>query len=154
MNGTKHLIECRCILPTFSKSNNPPLHKFVVFSIVDDNDNPIEKYSQCNNCGIIHKITGFCTSEILHSQEEAKNILTIEDISLSLAPDVREILKSYNTDLATYEHVQFMIATERVGEFIVLDSENDEGIHSGKILKYGGRGRFSIEPFQTQAGVE
>ena len=153
MKGTKHLIECRCILPTFSKSNNPPLHKFVVFSIVDDDDNPIEKYSQCNNCGIIHRITGFCQSEILHSQEEAKNILTIEDISLSLSPDVRDILKSYDADLATYEHVQFMIATESVNSFTVLDAEDNDDIQSGKILKYIGRGKFSIEPFQSQTRV-
>jgi hypothetical protein len=154
MLGTKHLIECRCILPTYKKSNNPPIHKFIVFSVTDQDNNTIEKIAQCNNCGIIHKVTGYCKSEILHSQEEAKNILTVEDVSLSLPPDVREILKSYNADLPTHEQVQFMIATEQVGSFTILDSESDDVIYSGKLLRYEGRGRFSIEPFQTQARVE
>lgn len=154
MQGTKHLVECRCILPTFSKSSNPPLHKFIVFSVSDSNDAVIEKIAQCNNCGIIHRVTGFCKSEILHDQEEAKNILTIEDISLSLAPDIRDTLKSYDSDLPTYEQVQFMVATEQVGGFTILDSEDDSKLQTGKLLRYMGRGKFSIEPFQTQARIE
>jgi len=154
MQGTKHLIECRCILPTYKKSNNPPLHKFVVFSVIDADNRVIKKLAQCNNCGIIHSVTDLCESEISHSQEEAKNILTIKDISLSLPPDVRQILESYDADLPTHEQVQFMIAVEQVGGFIILGSDDDGDLHSGKLLKYEGRGKFSIEPFQTQMRVE
>ena len=46
MNGIKHLIECQCILPQFKKRENPPYHKFVVFSIIDDVDEVLEKFAQ------------------------------------------------------------------------------------------------------------
>lgn len=153
MRGSKHLITCRCILPTYKKAKDPPLHQFVVFSVEDNDGTLIEKIAQCNNCGIIHKVTGYCESEILSGQEDAKNVIRIEDVALSLNPDIRQVLESYSCDIATYENVQFIVATEKVGEFVILDSEVSEGYRSGKILKYSGRGKFSVEPFQCQEGL-
>ena len=138
----------------YKKSKNPPLHQFVVFSVEGDDGKVIEKMAQCNNCGIIHKVTGFCESEILSNQEDAKNVISIEDVAISLPPDVRDVLSSYNCDIATYENVQFILATERVGDFVTLDSEASDGFRVGKILKYTGRGKFSIEPFQTQSSFQ
>ena len=39
-------------------------------------------------------------------------------------------------------------------EVTILDSEDDSKLQTGKLLRYMGRGKFSIEPFQTQARIE
>ena len=68
--GQKHLIKCRCVLPQFKKLDNPPVHKFVVFSALNEEGNVVTKYAQCNNCGVIHKVTDLCTSEIIPGRSE------------------------------------------------------------------------------------
>ena len=83
MNGINHLIECQCILPQYKKRNNPPFHRFVVFSIVDDSDDVVEKFSQCNNCGIVHRVYDICKSEIA-SGHESLNSLPSKDDFLTL----------------------------------------------------------------------
>ena len=83
----KHLLECRCILPTMKNKPDPPLHKFVVFS-VQQNDKIVEKLSTCNNCGVVHRVYEVCKSEILNNFEGTKSSLTIEDISIMLPTSV------------------------------------------------------------------
>ena len=144
--GIKHLIECRCILPTLKKKNNPPLHKFIVFSI-QDNGTILEKNVTCNNCGIVHSVHELCKSDILQNVEGTKSSITIEDISLMIPESVASIMKSYEKDLPDYEHIKFMIDENKVGEFIILSQEFNDGRKSGKVLKYKGNGKFEIEPF-------
>lgn len=145
-SGTKHLIRCRCILPTLKSKKDPPLHSFVVFSETDESGELMEKYVTCNNCGVVHKVTGFCESEIINNFEGTNASLTVDDIKLSLSENVCRILETYNADLCDYEHVKFMIENE-VHDFIVLSQEFNDGRKSGKILKYKGKGKFEIEPF-------
>ena len=144
--GIKHLIECRCILPTLKKKDNPPLHKFIVFS-VQDNGTILEKNVTCNNCGIVHNVYELCKSDILQNVEGTKSSITIEDISLMIPESVASIMKSYEKDLPDYEHIKFMIDENKVGEFIILSQEFNDGRKSGKVLKYKGNGKFEIEPF-------
>ena len=92
MQGVKHLIQCHCVLPQFKNSTNPVFHKFVVFSLVDDSDTVQPKFAQCNNCGVVHKVVDLCKSE-LTSKEESKSIPTIQDIELSVGPDLAALLK-------------------------------------------------------------
>jgi hypothetical protein len=61
--GVKHLVRCRCILPQFKDKPNPPAHQFAVFSVLDDQDVLKVGFAQCNNCGIVHKVTDICLSE-------------------------------------------------------------------------------------------
>ena len=145
-SGIKHLIECRCILPTMKNKKDPPLHSFVVFSIIDGNE-IVKKLSTCNNCGIVHEVYEVCKSNILESFEGENASLTKEDIALSLTDGVANILESYKRDLPDYEHVKFMVEENAVGEFIILSQELNDGRKSGKILKYKGKGKFEIEPF-------
>lgn len=144
--GIKHLIQCRCILPTMKKKDNPPLHKFKVFSIQEKGE-VIEKMVTCNNCGIVHRVYEVCKSEILDKVEGTRSSVTIEDISVSLPENVLQLLKSYERELCDYEHIKFMIDEEKKGEFVVLSQEFNEGRRSGKVLKYKGKGKFEIEPF-------
>jgi len=144
--GIKHLIQCRCILPTMKNRKDPPLHEFVVFSVQEDNK-VVKKLATCNNCGIVHEVYEVCRSNILDSFEGENASLTKEDIALSLSDSVSNILSSYKRDLPDYEHVKFMIDEKAVGDFIILSQEFNEGRKSGKILKYKGKGKFEIEPF-------
>ena len=36
VEGVKHLIQCHCVLPQYRNANPPMFHKFVTFSVVDD----------------------------------------------------------------------------------------------------------------------
>ena len=143
--AAKHLITCRCILPTLKSNKNPPLHSFVVFSEEHDGE-IVEKYVTCNNCGVVHLVKDFCKSEIINNFEGTAASLTKDDIKLSLSEGVVGILETYNCELPDYEHVKFMIENDSP-DFIVLSSEFNDGRRSGKILRYKGDGKFEIEPF-------
>ena len=151
IRATKHLITCRCILPTLKSSKNPPLHSFVVFSEEIDGQF-VEKHVTCNNCGIVHLVKDFCSSEIVHNFEGTAASLTKEDLKISIPSGVVGILETYNSELPDYEHVKFMIENN-INDFIVLSSEFNDDRKSGKILKHKGNGRFEIEPFSRSEFV-
>jgi hypothetical protein len=143
-SGHKHLITCRCILKQFEKLEDPPLHQFMVFSIVDDDDSVIPKYAQCNNCGIIHKVIDLCRSEII-KKEGSESILTIDDIKISFDERLVSTLERYGCDLPTWEAVQFIIDNERWGENVTISREEvDNGINI-KNIRIMGNKIFKIE---------
>ena len=150
--GSKHLIQCRCILRTLKSRADPPLHSFVVFSEEHDN-NFVERYVTCNNCGVVHRVTGFCTSQIINNFEGTTSSMTKEDIRISLNDGIAGILETYNCSLADYEHIKFMI-DNNLSDFIVLSREFNDERNSGKILKHIGSGKFEIEPFSRREYVE
>tara|TARA_B110000467_G_C18268583_1_gene450909 strand:+ start:177 stop:590 length:414 start_codon:yes stop_codon:yes gene_type:complete len=132
---------------------DPPIHQFIAFSIQEKN-RTIEKLVTCNNCGVVHRILEVCRSEILNNFEGTNSSLTMEDIALQLKESVRDILESYKKELPDYEHINFMIQEECIGDFIVLSQEFNDGRKSGKILKYKGKGKFEIEPFSRSEVIE
>ena len=101
MPGTKHLIECHCVLPQFKNAKNPQYHKFVVFSLFDESGGIIPKYAQCNNCGVVHNIIDICKSEIQVGREHA-SLIDIKDCKMLLPKDLVSILENYNCDLPEY----------------------------------------------------
>jgi len=148
MKGLKHLIECRCILPTLKNRKDAPLHKFIVFSVVDENDEVMPKIVNCNNCGVSHNVIGICKSQILNNKEMSRSAMTIDDIALMIPEGVSSILKSHEKTLPDYEHVKFMIDNNIQGDFITLTSEVIDDKKVGKVLHYRGEGKFTIEPYQ------
>jgi len=126
----------------------------VVFSIIDDKDELIEKVVNCNNCGVSHNIVGLCQSNVIEGKELSKAAMTIEDITIMLPDGVVNILKSYEKTLPDYEHVKFIIDNERAGEFISLTSEVIEDKKAGKVLHYQGLGKFIIEPYQVDEMIK
>src|SRR4051812_34631188 len=101
-SGLKHLITCRCVLPQFKRLPEPPQHQFIVFSIIDDEGTAQIKFSQCNNCGIIHKVIDVCRSEIV-SRESMNSIVKIDDVKINLPSNLSNILESNAADLASWE---------------------------------------------------
>lgn len=130
--GQKHLVKCRCVLPQMKKLSSPIQHQFLVFSEIEKGVTK-QKYSQCNNCGVIHKVTDICTSDIMSGKEAMSSIITIEDIKTSLNPKLCAILERHNCDLPTWEHTQYVLENKRWGEVVVLTSES-EG--DDKVIKY------------------
>ena len=153
MRGMKHMIKCRCILPTLKNERNPPLHQFIVFSVIDSQEEVCEKHAQCNNCGVVHRVYDLCKSEIIASREVLKSGMTIEDICFTLPESVTRILQSYDCDLPTYEHVKFMYDFNAKNDFTILTKENDGKTTEGKILRYKEGKTFTIEPFVKQDHV-
>ena len=153
MQGIKHTIQCRCILPQYRNRKEVIYHEFVVFSIVDSSGEIKDtSYAQCNNCGIVHKIVDLCKSEILENRENLKSIETIDDIRVSLSDSLNGLLDNYNCALANWQHAKFIINNKRWGESIILSKEKeDDGLVHGKILVFKSEDRFLVEPFQESS---
>lgn len=150
MDGIKHLIQCHCILPQFRNKPDPLFHKFVVFSVVDDSDTVVPKYVQCNNCAVVHKVYDICKSEIVPGRDELSSVATIDDIKFTIKEDVRTILETYDADLPTWEHVQYIFKNKAWGTTVVLKRDMLEKETQGKILTVNGPADISIETFITQ----
>lgn len=153
MRGQRHLLKCRCVLPQFKGGLNPPQHQFVVFSVVKDDDSVILKYSQCNNCGLIHKVTDICTSDVLPGKEAMGSIVGIDDIKLSLPSNLVDILERHNCDLPTWEQAQFILENKQWGNFIILAQEEDAGTKQGKYARIMSETFFKIETFTREEVV-
>lgn len=148
LSGIKHLIQCHCILPQFKESRDPVFHKFTVFSILDEESDTVQpKFAQCNNCGIIHKVVDVCRSE-LTTKEESKTLPSIVDIRLSLPKSLSEVLDSYQSDISTWEHAEWIYLSKMWDSWIILTKEeDDDGDLHGKRLIFLGEERFKIEAF-------
>lgn len=142
--GIKHLITCRCILPQFQASDDPPFHQFTVFSIIDDADQVAVKYAQCNSCGIIHKVTDICTSEIMTGREDLSSILTIDDIKMGFPEPLSTTLEKHSVDYATWEQVKWIFDNEVWGSHVILSSDTVDGLKQTKYLKILGKGLFQM----------
>lgn len=154
MQGQKHLIKCRCILSQFKSKKDPPFHHFVVFSEINDDGSVKPKYSQCNNCGIIHKIIDICKSEILEKKENSNSIITIDDIKSSIHQNLSIILEKNNADLATWESCQFCLNNKLWGSKITITSEIENETRTGKVLTIIGESLFKIDSYSREEFIK
>lgn len=152
-SGQKHLITCRCVLPQFKRAPDPPQHQFVVFSIVNDDDTIQPKFAQCNNCGIIHKVTEINRSEVV-SRESMSSIKTSSDIKLGLPSNLVGLLEANDAELHTWEHAQFIIENKLWGDFIVLTTEVEDGLREGKYVRILGENMFKVDTFAREEVVK
>lgn len=136
----------------FKRLQNPPLHQFIVFSIVSD-DVVVPRFSQCNNCGLIHKIVDLTKSEIVSGKEHMNSILTIDEIKQSLNERLVVILESNNCDLATWEAAQFIVENQRWGDYVVLSTDNDTDAKHGKICRILGDSLYKIDSFSRNETI-
>ena len=148
-SGQKHLIKCRCILNQFRSRKDPPSHQFVVFSEIDDSGAVVPKYTQCNNCGIVHKVVDI-TRSIIVGKESSPAILTLEEVMLSIPASISNVLEKNKADLATCEQTKFILENKKWGEFVVLNSELEDSVRQGKCLHIFGENLFKVEPFERK----
>lgn len=143
IEGTRHLVECHCVLPQFRNANPPIYHKFVVFSTLID-DVVSLKMAQCNNCGILHKVIDICKSEIAHGLEEGKSIRSIEEISLGIPQRLAEFLIQQKVDISIWENIEFLLENKKESE-IILGREQKDEVTQLKILHVRDDGTFKIK---------
>lgn len=144
----RHLIECQCILKIYEKRTKPLFHKFPVFSIIS-NDDIIEKYAECNNCGSIHRVYDVQESEIMWGKDGYEGLVTkIDDIRNNLEntghQKIVEILTTHKIDdVSLWENVEFLLENNASGMIILnKNSIKDNDIY--KIL-YIDKGIFKIK---------
>ena len=145
--GIKHLVECNCILPQFAHHKNKTWHKFPVFSIIDENDEVVPKYTTCNNCGILHRITEIGKSEIT-KKDSSRGIKNLEDIKFNIPHEVVNIMEPYEHDISTWEELEFIWDEKKFNHFVIIDREHlDDGEQSIKLIKLveGIPPRFKVE---------
>ena len=141
-------------MPQFKNLPEPPVHQFIVFSIVDDSDVVKSKFSQCNNCGVIHKVVDICKSEIIQNRESMGSLINIDDIKPSLPQNLVAILESNGADLATWEASQFIFENEKWGEFVVLNSDAESGLRQGKYVQIIGKNLFKVGTFSREEYIK
>ena len=141
--GVKHLVQCNCMLPQLKSKSI--LHKFLVFSIVDDNNKVQVKFAQCNNCNVIHKVTEVCKSTILNGKEDLKSIITIDDIKSSISPNLSLILEKAECELPLWEHAKFIIDNKKWGDFAIISKSTEDGFQIVKYVQILGENLFKVD---------
>lgn len=149
-SGHKHLVKCRCVLQQFKQMKEPPTHQFVVFSIIDDSDCVKPKFSQCTNCGLIHKVTEINRSEIISGKEAMSTIITIDEIRPSLPQRLADLLDVNKCDLPTWEQAQFIVENKRWGEFVILSTETDGNTKQGKYVSILSETMLKVDTFSRE----
>lgn len=152
--GIKHVVKCRCVMTQFKRATNPPIHQFTVFSIIDDDDNVQQKFAQCNNCGVIHKIVDVCKSEIIQQKEHMNSLMSISDLQTSMPTRLSEILETNKCDIATWEFAQFILENKQWDRFVVLSSDIEDNLRQGKILRILGENLFKIDSFTREEVIK
>lgn len=143
----KHLVECNCILPIFREMPNPPFHKFIVFSVIETPPGMelVPHYATCPNCAAVHKIEEVGKSTILR-KEVMTSIREIEEIEMSLPPNLSPILKKNDCQRHVWEEVEFILENELWGKRVVLAKEKQEdGSTNVKVLFIAGHSLFKVE---------
>lgn len=151
--GLKHLITCRCVLPQFKRAPNPPSHQFTVFSAFEDDGTPRVRFSQCNNCGIVHKVLDVCRSEIV-AREAMNSIPTITDIKAGMPEQLTRLLEGSDADLATWEAAQFILENKQWGNYVVLGTDEENGLRQGKYVRILGETLFKVESFTREEVIK
>jgi hypothetical protein len=122
--GIKHLIECHCTLKIYVRKEKQLYHKFSVYTKFDSNGKPIEKISQCNNCGTLHNVYDICKSQIIKGGKDTNSSsLTKEDMSIQLPEKVSRVLEKYQCDIATWEHVLDIYENNLWDSHVVISRE-------------------------------
>ncbi len=150
MRGVKHLVQCHCILPQYRKMKEPLFHKFIVFTVIDDEDRAIPKFVHCNNCGVVHNVTDICQSEIVTGREMSLSVMTKEDIRSCSPENNAKLLDTYECEVPVWEEVQFYYETSLPATPIVLTKEEFKGTMTGKILHLLGGAKIKIESFTRE----
>lgn len=145
-SGLLHLIDCTCILPQYLKQEVPTFHKFIAFSVIDGGEVQ-EKFMQCNNCGIVHRIHDICKSEVVYGRDESVSSANIQDITFSLPSKLSELLEAYSCELPTWEYMKFIVEEKQWGTDIILSIEIIDGRRVGKFARIAGPDSIGIAQY-------
>lgn len=145
----KHLVECNCLLPQFKHSDPPMWHHFVVFSEIDETGAVIPSFAQCNNCGMVHKVTEVGVSSTM-KRDTFPAIPSIAEVRGSFPERLQKELSGYELDLPTCQEIAFIFQHQLWGRIVILQKEQVEEYLVGKILQIIGNSIWRIQPFQEE----
>lgn len=145
----KHLIECNCILKQFEMVEPSIFHKFVVFSIINDDCSIKPSYAKCNNCGGIHRVFEVNQSEKLR-RESAPTMADIEEIKTHLPEKLVSLLSKYKLELPAWQEIKFILEYEKWERPVILHTEEENGEKYGKYLLIAGKSLWTIDSFTTE----
>lgn len=145
----KHTIECNCVLPQYKNIVPIVFHKFIVFSIINEDGSIKPSYASCNNCGAIHKIIEVGQS-IQTQKESTPLLLTINEIKTQLPEGIVKLLESYKCDITTWQEVKFIIEEQKWGRTVILTKENDGEYFVGKYILILGKELYKVDSFSTE----
>jgi len=154
MKGTKHLVQCHCVLPQFRGADPPIFHKFIVFSVLNENDEVVERVAKCPNCDALHRVTEIGRSSIVHGKDGSAAVIDIEDVKSQLPTSLVSVLERHKVDEATYEQALFYVNTYNTDDPIVLAREILEEKTSVKALWLKPDRSFRIETIVRQDEVK
>lgn len=149
----KHLIECNCLLPQFKHSDPPMWHHFVVFSEIDDTGAIIPSFAQCNNCGMVHKVTEVGVSSTL-KRDTFMALPTIDELRNALPERLQKELSGYEVEIPTLQEILFIFQHQMWGKTVILQKEQVEEYLVGKVLQIIGVSLWRIQTFQEEIGNE
>ena len=129
----KHLIECQCTLSIFKNKNTLIYHKIPVVSFYDDNEDLMEKYIICDNCGVVHRVYEIFKSEIKWGMENLKSLVNNkEDIIQNFIflghEKIIELLEKEKAYLSDWEIAEYIIENEKSGTLVLHKKESDNNI--------------------------
>jgi hypothetical protein len=124
-------------------------HKFIVFSIINQDGSIKPSYAKCNNCGGIHKVTEVGVSEKL-KRESSPALPDVEEIKTNLPEKLVDLLTKYNLDLPSWQEVQFVYNNDKWDRPIILHREQEGQDVYGKFLVLAGKSLWKIESFSTE----
>ena len=138
MSYIKHLVECQCTLRLFKNRSKQIYHKFAVFSLLEEDDSIKEKYVNCNNCDIVHRVYEVNKSEIKWGNEGLKSLVTTkDDIKFNLESNGFEnlvnILELNKIDVSDWEYIDYLLENNLEGHLVIEKTEMDNNI-SFKVL--------------------
>lgn len=144
VNYVRHLVQCRCIVSAVKQSGHN--HCFYVFSTFNNEGEFVEKFVQCNNCGIIHRVIEVNKSKIVSNKENMNSIVTIEDLSNTLHEKLVALLKANNVeDVSLWENAKFIVERQLWGSFVCLSRDSTGEQSSVKLLKFISPTIFIVE---------
>lgn len=145
MNYITHLIECSCILPLYSKSEKPIYHKFPVFSTLNEKEELEEKYVACNNCDVIHKVTDFCSSEVMTDTSNYRGLVTTkEDLEHSLNDKIISVLIKNDCEVDVWEKLDFLFENN-ISDHVVISKKYEESSVICQIIYIESDGSYKIK---------
>lgn len=145
----KHLVQCNCVLKQFELIEPPVFHRFVVFSVINEDVSIKPSYAKCNNCGGIHRVTEVGVSEKLR-RESVPTIPDAEEIKTSLPEKLVGLLLKYNLELTTWQEIKFIYENEMWGRPVILQREQEGEERYGKYLVIVGKSLWKIDSFSTE----
>jgi len=145
----KHLVECNCVLPQFKHTDPPLWHHFVVFSEINEKGEIIPSFAQCNNCGMVHKVTEVGISSTM-KKDALPALMTVEDIKSSFPEKLLAELEKHELSLPTYQEVAFIREHKLWGRSVLLTKDEVDGILVGKAIQIIGETLWRVTQFQEE----